>query len=110
VYEVRLYSVFADAQADRTPMKDELPCKSETIIERTVRGILRDSLHGARQADAENAVRLLLGYIGQDPNSDGLKDTPERVVRALAEMTAGYGEDPKEILGTVFEVSYDQVV
>lgn len=59
---------------------------------------------------AEEAVRFLLAYIGEDPTRNGLVDTPARVVRALKEMTSGYKEKPEEILSKVFEESYDEVV
>lgn len=55
-------------------------------------------------------VGQLLKWIGEDPTRDGLRDTPERVVRALKEMTRGYGEDPGDILSTVFDAEYDQIV
>jgi GTP cyclohydrolase I len=58
----------------------------------------------------ESAVTRLLEYIGEDPSRDGLVKTPERVVRALREMTQGYHLDPKEILGTAFEVPFDEMV
>ena len=53
---------------------------------------------------AERCVALLLRYIGEDPDRDGLKKTPRRVLKALKEMTAGYTEDPQSILATTFEV------
>lgn len=59
---------------------------------------------------AEEAIRTLLKAIGRDPKSDGLKDTPKRVVKALMEMTKGYMESPEEILGRVFEDSYDEMI
>lgn len=59
---------------------------------------------------AEAAVRTLLQHLGADPVEDGLRDTPARVVRALREMTEGYRQEPKEILGTVFEVAYDEMI
>jgi GTP cyclohydrolase I len=56
-------------------------------------------------------VRTLLGYVGDDPDRPGLADTPGRVVRALAEMTAGYAEDPALLLRTfVQDVPYEGVV
>lgn len=58
----------------------------------------------------EDAVRVLLAHIGEDPIRDGLKGTPDRVRRALTEMTAGYKEDPKEILSRCFDEEYDEVV
>jgi len=58
----------------------------------------------------EDAVRTLLKEIGQDISREGIVDTPKRVVKALREMTAGYGEDPAMILATRFEAKYDQMV
>ena len=58
----------------------------------------------------EDAVVRLLEYIGEDPKRDGLLDTPRRVVKALAEMTAGYREEPAEILSTTFEADCDEMV
>lgn len=63
------------------------------------------------EIEAQNAVRVLLQYLGQDPDREGLADTPQRVVRAWDEFTRGYGQDPKEILGTAFEgEGYDQMI
>jgi GTP cyclohydrolase I len=59
---------------------------------------------------ATEAVRIILRHIGVDPDSDGLKDTPVRVLNALTEMTEGYREDPKWILTRVFEQSFDEVI
>jgi len=59
---------------------------------------------------AEQAVATLLRFIGEDTSRDGLLDTPSRVVRAWREMTAGYGEDPAEILSRTFEESSDEMV
>jgi len=60
---------------------------------------------------AEDAVKTLLRWVDEKECSrPGLADTPARVVRALEEMTAGYRQDPKEILGTVFEEKYDEMV
>lgn len=61
-------------------------------------------------ATAEDAVRTLLRLVGEDPDRDGLKGTPDRVVRALREMTEGYRQDPAAILGRVFEEPYDEMV
>lgn len=59
---------------------------------------------------AEDAVSTLLYTIGEDPAREGLIDTPKRVVKALKEMTSGYNDDPREILGTCFQADYDQMV
>lgn len=64
------------------------------------------------RADAEAAIRTLLSWAGDDPNREGLLDTPARVVRAYEEFFAGYNKDPVEILSTTFsEVEgYDEMV
>lgn len=54
--------------------------------------------------DPTDSVRRLLEFIGEDPTRDGLRDTPARVVKALGEMTAGYGQSPGAILSTCFDV------
>lgn len=60
---------------------------------------------------AEEGVRSLLKLRCLDPNSNGLKDTPARVVKAFLEMTSGYEDDPKEILSRQFEgIEYDEFV
>ena len=61
-------------------------------------------------ADAEEAVATLLRFIGEEPERDGLRDTPARVVKAWREMTAGYAEDPAEILSRTFDESSDELV
>jgi len=59
---------------------------------------------------AEEAVTTLLRYIGEDPSREGLADTPARVAKAWLEMTAGYREDPAEILSRTFEESSDELI
>ncbi|GAF83972.1 unnamed protein product, partial [marine sediment metagenome] len=61
-------------------------------------------------AQPEDAVVRLLEFVGEDPKRDGLEKTPDRVCRAFAEMTAGYKQNAKDILGTVFETDYDQII
>jgi GTP cyclohydrolase I len=62
--------------------------------------------------EAEEAVRVLLRWAGDDPNREGLVGTPERVVRAYEEFFSGYQEDPSEILQRTFEETdgYDELV
>jgi GTP cyclohydrolase IA len=62
--------------------------------------------------DAEEAVRTLIRWAGDDPQRDGLRDTPARVVRAFEEWFRGYSEDPAEILKTTFEEieGYDEMI
>src|SRR5687767_10654772 len=61
---------------------------------------------------AEDNVRGILRYIGEDPEREGLLDTPARVVRAMSEHFAGYALDPGEYLAKTFEEveGYDELV
>lgn len=61
---------------------------------------------------AEKAVRTLLQYVGEDPDREGLVDTPARFVRALDEWFAGYKIDPETLLSTTFEEveGYNEIV
>jgi GTP cyclohydrolase I len=62
--------------------------------------------------EAESAVRTLLLWAGDDPDREGLVDTPARVVRAYEEFFAGYETDPVEMLARTFEETdgYDEMV
>ena len=55
------------------------------------------------RAEAEEAVRTLIAWAGDDPSREGLADTPSRVVESYSEFFAGYGGDPYEILSRTFE-------
>lgn len=59
----------------------------------------------------EAAVKHLLTFLGEDPDREGLKDTPRRVLKAWQEMTVGYHQKPEEILERDFDShKYDQVI
>jgi GTP cyclohydrolase IA len=62
------------------------------------------------QARVAAAVRELLLAIGEDPEREGLKQTPARVGRAYAEMFQGLGQNAADVLGTVFEIAHDELV
>ena len=64
------------------------------------------------RALAEEAVRTLILWAGDDPDREGLVSTPERVVRAYEEYFSGYGDDPVLILARTFEEAdgYDEMV
>jgi len=64
------------------------------------------------QAEAEAAVRTLIRWAGDDPQREGLMDTPARVARSYREMFAGYEVDPREYLERTFEEvgGYDELV
>ncbi len=59
---------------------------------------------------AEAAVRELLLAIGEDPDRDGLQETPARVARAYAEVFAGLSTSPADVLTTTFELGHDEMV
>jgi GTP cyclohydrolase I len=62
------------------------------------------------QLRAEAAVRELLAAIGEDPEREGLRDTPARVARAYAEMTSGMRMRPEDVLTTTFDIGHDEMV
>jgi GTP cyclohydrolase I len=64
------------------------------------------------QADAEEAVRTLLRWAGEDPAREGLRKTPQRVAEAYREWFSGYAVDPREYLGRTFSemAGYDEMV
>jgi GTP cyclohydrolase I len=64
------------------------------------------------QADAEAAVRTLIEWAGDDPDREGLLDTPARVARAYKELFSGYESDPREYLKRTFDEvgGYDELV
>ncbi|WP_119328111.1 GTP cyclohydrolase I FolE [Cysteiniphilum halobium] len=61
---------------------------------------------------AEQAIKTLLEYIGEDPCREGLIETPKRVIKSYAEFFKGYAEDPDKILSKTFEdvEGYDEIV
>lgn len=64
----------------------------------------------ADETPAEDAVIRLIEMIGEDPNREGLKDTPKRVIKAWQEMTSGYNQDVENIVTTFNEEVYDEIV
>ena len=68
---------------------------------------LAPGFDGAR---VEAAVRELLIGIGEDPDRDGLRDTPARVARAYAEVFSGIGQDPGEVLARTFDISHEEMI
>jgi len=76
--------------------------------------VLQNHSSGSRpsRSEAEEAVRTLLRWAGDDPDREGLVGTPDRVVRAYEEFFSGYDQDPTEILHRTFEETdgYDEMV
>jgi GTP cyclohydrolase I len=64
------------------------------------------------QSEAEEAVRTLIRWVGDDPDREGLRGTPKRVAKAYKEWFAGYDEDPRDYLQRTFEQvgGYDEMV
>lgn len=62
------------------------------------------------QPRAAAAIRELLIAIGEDPDRDGLRETPERVARAYEELVGGYTADAEEILGKTFDIDHEEMV
>ena len=62
--------------------------------------------------EAEEAVRTLIAYAGDDPEREGLRDTPRRVISAYDEFFAGYHEEPLDVLSRTFDevAGYDDIV
>ena len=58
----------------------------------------------------EENVRRTLEFIGEDPNREGLRDTPSRVVRSYSELFSGYGQDPRSLLKTFEDGACDEMV
>ena len=58
----------------------------------------------------ERAVREILEAIGEDPDREGLQDTPKRVAKAYAEFFAGLHQSPDQVLGTTFDIAHEELV
>ena len=71
-----------------------------------------DTRNGVRRDEAEAAVRTLLRWAGEDPQREGLLDTPKRVVKAYGDWFSGYAIDPDEYLLRTFEEveGYDEMI
>jgi GTP cyclohydrolase I len=69
-------------------------------------------IRSVTQAQAEAAVRTLIAWAGDDPDREGLTETPGRVARSYRELFAGYGADPRAYLERTFEEvgGYDELV
>jgi GTP cyclohydrolase IA len=85
----------------------------EIVTKRAPGSVKRQaSLKRPSRSQAESAVRTLIGWAGDDPDREGLKDTPRRVADAFEEYFAGYRLDPAEVLSKTFDEAggYDDLV
>ncbi len=103
-----------DRTSDRRPVRD-LPEHIRLIVEEIENEIGDDesapSTRGAPNGRIEAAVREILIEIGEDPQREGLRATPERMHRMYFELTAGYHVDPERLINhAVFEVDYSEMV
>jgi GTP cyclohydrolase IA len=74
--------------------------------------LLRTPSDRPDRAEVEAAIRTLIEWTGDDPDRDGLAETPSRVARAFEDFFAGYGQDPVEMLQKTFEEieGYDEMI
>ena len=68
------------------------------------------ALHEYDHERAERAVKELLLAIGENPEREGLKDTPARVARAFKENFAGLWQSPEDVLTTTFDIGHEELV
>ena len=74
------------------------------ILEKKLSGAADNEFsNGVSNADAKEALKLLLKWIGENPEREGLKETPKRILKAYKEWFAGYNQNPLEILSKTFE-------
>ena len=76
----------------------------------TVPQVAPEDVPAFDQARAEAAVRELLHAIGEDPEREGLLETPARVARAYAELTQGLRQSPRDVLTTTFDLGHEEMV
>ncbi|QJC21275.1 GTP cyclohydrolase I FolE [Arcanobacterium buesumense] len=72
----------------------------------------KPAVHIGRYDEQEvvDAIEQLLIAVGEDPQRDGLIDTPERMGRAYKEIFAGLGQDPADVLNTTFDIHHEELV
>jgi GTP cyclohydrolase I len=74
-------------------------------------GEFSTNLAGIELETAKKAVYSLLQAVGEDPEREGLRNTPDRVARMYSELLSGYATDPAKIInGALFNISYDEMV
>ena len=84
-----------------THLADDVPLPGEDVP---------DVVVAYDHARAERAVRELLIAVGEDPDREGLRETPARVARAYAETFAGLHQDPREVLSTLFDEGHEEMI
>ena len=82
----------------------------DTLLDDKARAAHAAGPVGYDEEGVRQAVRLFLKSIGEDPDREGLLDTPDRIGRACKELFAGLGHGPEEVLKTRFKVDTDEMV
>jgi GTP cyclohydrolase I len=90
----------------------ELPPRIRSIVDEIVGDADRhDHESGTADGPVEAAVRQILEEIGEDPDREGLRGTPDRVHRMYTELTAGYHVDAERLVnGAIFDIEYSEMV
>jgi len=73
------------------------------VCVRTTETTPGESENRPSREEAEAAIRTLIRWAGDDPDREGLRDTPKRVAKAFEELYSGYAQDPKDVLDRTFE-------
>ena len=83
--------------------------KKKSVTKKTTK---KAQIKRPSNAEAEKAVRTLISFVGENPDREGLLDTPKRVVKAYRDWYAGYDQDPREFLSKTFSETggYDEIV
>jgi GTP cyclohydrolase IA len=106
---VKTFPVRPSFEDDRNEqVTDSLSTKSRTAAIAPAEG----AIERPSREEAEAAVRTLLRWAGDDPDREGLRETPRRVVKAYEEFFKGYQESPDQVLSRIFEEveGYDDLV
>lgn len=95
-----------------TTITDNSPKSRSDSLKKSTNGCKNTETQRPTREEAEEAVRTLIAWAGDDPAREGLIDTPKRVVKAYEEFFKGYNEDALEILSRTFEDvdGYDDMV
>lgn len=95
-----------------TTITDNSQKNSNGSLKKSSASLKQTSTSRPTRAEAEDAVRTLIAWAGDDPAREGLIDTPKRVAKAYGEFFKGYDEDAMEILSRTFEdvAGYDDMV
>ena len=83
--------------------------KKKSVTKKTIK---KAQIKRPSNAEAEKAVRTLISFVGENPDREGLLDTPKRVVKAYRDWYAGYDQDPRVFLSKTFSETggYDEIV